>query len=169
MKTFGAFALSDFFEVDRSTIVRALRRTPRDAGRGDKPAWKVSTAAAALQEHRCRNGTGSKGTGHHHSYSYGEPDPALTAAFDRFDATYKSMCALKTLAARRKAAIAMAPLLAETSNMTRKVGRANGNGAELSDLRADELHRLYVRGFEGPCQWVFDEAWQQLHPGEDDA
>ena len=50
MQTFPLNALAEQFEVDRSTIVRAMRNVPADLVKpGNRPTWKVATAARALR------------------------------------------------------------------------------------------------------------------------
>jgi hypothetical protein len=39
-------------DVDRQTMARALKDTPPDAGSARKPTYRVSTAVAALDQHR---------------------------------------------------------------------------------------------------------------------
>jgi hypothetical protein len=48
METFPLNNLAEKFEADRSTMVRAMRHVPPDlVKRGNRPTWKVSTAARA--------------------------------------------------------------------------------------------------------------------------
>jgi hypothetical protein len=112
----------------------------------------MATAFAALEKHNRAGDGGNSGQ-----------DPALTAIFVRFDKAYEAMRRLPSLAERRKASIALVPMIAKTDAMLRAHGRAIGAGDELSDLRADKLFLLCMRGFERPCQWSFDEVRLNLN------
>ena len=49
METFPLNNLAEKFEVDRSVMVKAMRGVPADlVKRGNRPNWKVSTAAKAF-------------------------------------------------------------------------------------------------------------------------
>jgi hypothetical protein len=52
------------------------------------------------------------------------------------------MSKLKSLGERRHAAIQMAPMLARMDKVGRDRGVENGNGEELTQLRADKLFQL---------------------------
>jgi hypothetical protein len=57
MQVFSLNNLAEQFEVDRSTMVRAMRGVPADEVRsGNRPAWKIGTAAKALEVHRRKRG-----------------------------------------------------------------------------------------------------------------
>jgi hypothetical protein len=153
MKVFGVNALAELFERDRQTIVRALRGIPADATENQQPRWRMSTAVAALERH----------TRIHDSGSNSGQAPELARIFARFDEAYDMMRALPSLDGRRKASIALAPLIAETDTMLRAHGRAIGAGGELSDLRADKIRLLCMRGFETACDWSFEEVHTNLN------
>ena len=154
MKVFSINALAELLEKDRQTIVRALRGTPADATEKRQPRWRMATAVAALERHNRASKGNSGGDGQ---------DPLLKSLFEKFDKEYNSMRALKTLDARRKASLALGPLIGEIDTVMRAHGRDMGAGDELSDLRADKLFLLCMRGFERPCQWSFDEVRLNLN------
>jgi hypothetical protein len=153
LKVFSTNALAELFELDRQTVVRALRGVPADGKERGQPRWRMKTAVTAIERHRANNdgGTGSSGT-----------DPGLSAVFAAYDAEYAKMAALPTLEKRRAAAVKLAPLLADMDRKAREVGIANGQDAELVHLRADQMAKLALRGFEGPTQWTFAECHQHL-------
>jgi hypothetical protein len=72
------------------------------------------------------------------------------------------MAAAPTLAKRRALAVKLAPMISEMDRKIREHGRATGAGDELSDLRADKLFLLALRGFEVPCQWSFEQCHEYL-------
>ena len=153
MKTFSTNAIAELLERDRATVVRALRDVPADAMEKRQPRWKMATAVAALEKHNRARGD---------SATTGGIDPTLGAAFSQFDAAFDIIKALPTLPARRKAAIALRPLISGMDQLLRAHGRAIGAGEELADRRADELWRLTMRGFEKLCAWSFDETLERL-------
>jgi hypothetical protein len=53
-------------------------------------------------------------------------------------------------------------MISEMDRKIREHGRATGAGDELSDLRADKLFLLALRGFEVPCQWSFEQCHEYL-------
>jgi hypothetical protein len=153
LQTYPLNALAEQFEVDRSTMVRAMRNVPPDlVKRGNRPTWKTSTAAKALEAHR-RKSSGGNGTG---------PDPTLTAMFAKYDQLEAAMRALPTLEARRQAARDMAPFIAELDEASRRIGIRNGQDEELVHLRADAMYQLYLRGIEGPCEWTHEQAFEVM-------
>jgi hypothetical protein len=46
--------------------------------------------------------------------------------------------------------------------MSRKRGVKNGNGEELTQLRADKLFQLELIGFEQCCSWSRSEVWKHV-------
>jgi hypothetical protein len=160
MQTYPLNSLAESFEVDRSTMVRAMRNVQPDlVKRGNRPTWKTSTAARALEAHRRKNdGGGNGGTG---------TDPGLAALYARFDQAEAAMRYLPTLDARRAAARILAPLVAEIDRAVRAHGRVVGNDVERTDLRADRMYLLACRGLEGPCAWSLDEAFEAMRETAD--
>jgi hypothetical protein len=69
---------------------------------------------------------------------------------------------LKTVDARRRAAIALVPQLTHLDHAMRERSIANGNDSELVHLRTDKLYMLRLRGFETPCGWSQSEAWDAM-------
>lgn len=162
MLTFPANALAEQFEVDRSTMLRALRGVPPDlTKKGNRPTWKTATAARALERHHRKQDGGGHGGG--------VTDPTLQALFDEHFAAEARMRALPTLASRREAARRMLPLIIEMDKATRKVGIASGQDSDHVHLRADQMLRLYARGIEGPCEMTHDEVWTMMFAEAEDA
>jgi hypothetical protein len=156
MQTYSLNNLAEQLERDRSTMVKAMRNVPPDARVKNRPTWKIATASRALEAYTRAQDGGGRGTG------TGQIDPQLAGVYAKFDTADAAMRKLKTLDARRKAAIAMAPLIADTDAMMRKVGLANGVDSELVHLRADKLFLLYLRGFEACCGWSQQETWEVM-------
>ena len=157
MKTFTVAALAEAFEVDRNTMIRALRNTAADLEKTKgRPTYKVATAAKALERHRRGTGTAPASTSPN--------DQALVAAYAELDAAIAAMEIAPSLEDRRSMAITIVkPLLAETDRMLRAASIAAGDDPELVHLRVDHLQLVMRRGFEGPCEWSFDEANSALN------
>jgi hypothetical protein len=158
MKTFTAAALAEAFEIDRNTMIRALRNTPPDLEKiTGRPTYKIVTAAAALERHRRSTGSGAP-------LGIDTSDDTLAVAYAELDAAIAAMEAVPSLERRRFMAVNIVkPLLAETDSMLRAASIAAGQDAELVHLRADHLGLVMRRAFERPCQWSFDEALHALN------
>jgi hypothetical protein len=150
MQTFALNALAEQFECDRSTMVRAMRGVPPDlVKRGNRPQWKVATAARALEAHRRKQGGGNDTSNR---------DPEVERLSTEFEDRLAALRNLPALEDRREAVRALAPLIAEVGRATRALGHRNGNG-ELADLISDQMMMLMTRGFCEPCAWNGDEAF----------
>jgi hypothetical protein len=152
-------AISEHFEIDRSTAVRMLRGVKPDGGTEGRPTWKISTAAKALEAHH-RKSDGGNGSG---------TDPDLQRLYDEHAAAEARLRALPTVAARREAARRMIPQIVEMDKATRRVRIGRGQDAEAVHLNADAQLRLCARGIEGPCEWDHDQVWTMFNEASEDA
>lgn len=153
METFTLNRLSEMLEVDRATMLRALKNTPADAEKSKgKPTFKIATAARALEQHRRASGTSTPGNG----------VSALPPEFAAFDRAFDAMEALPTLAKRRAAAIKLIPVIDAMMKAMRQHAAANREDPYVTGLRGDEIYRLTLVGFRVPCQWDHDEVWKNL-------
>jgi hypothetical protein len=97
MQTFSLNALAESFEVDRSTIVRAMRGVAPDLVKsGNRPTWKTATGARALEAHRRKQDGGSSGAGPMHQLAN-----KIEANFETFDAGFAKLKAEPDLKCRR--------------------------------------------------------------------
>jgi hypothetical protein len=149
MKLFSAYAAAELLERDRQTITRALRSTPPDGKERGQPRWKMSTIVEALEKHRGGNGGGNGTT-------------ASPPEYAQYDRAYDAMKALPTLAARRKQAVKLVPVIDDMMAALRAQGRDAGEDSFVTDLRGDKVYQLTLRGFEGPCEWSHDQVWDHL-------
>ena len=159
VQTFSTNSLAEQFEIDRGTMVRALKNVAPDAEKTPgRPTFKLSTASRALEAHRRSIG---RVPAHptNHTAVINEIDPRLQRHYDAFDQADASMRRLKTVEARRQAAIAMGLQIAKMDALQRQISLDNGIDQELTDLRSDRLFFLYLRGFETPCSWSQSETW----------
>jgi hypothetical protein len=131
MQTHALNALAEAFEVDRSTMVRAMRNVPADlVKRGNRPTWKTSTAAKALEAHRRKGGGGGNSVG---------IDTGLAALYARFDQEDAALRLLPTLEARRLAARGMAGLITEIDRAVRAHGGSVGADPDFTALKTDKM------------------------------
>jgi hypothetical protein len=154
---FSINAAAEVLERDRRTLVKSLRHTPPDGKEGGAGRWRLKTiidALAAMQAAPVPRDTDS--------------DPVLKSMSTHFHTSYDAMTALPTLAGRREAAVALAPMLDEIHRALRAHGRNIGIGDELADYRADHLLLIYQRGFEQPCNWTELEVCKALSMMEDE-
>jgi hypothetical protein len=86
----------------------------------------------------------------------------MTRLYAEYDKAEAAMRKLTSLSERRRAAIEMAPMLAHIDKAIRERGVENGNGEELTHLRADKLYQLALRGFEQCCSWTASEVWKNV-------
>jgi hypothetical protein len=167
MKTETANSLSMLFEVDRGTMLRALKNTLPDEERTPgRPKYKVATAAKALENHHLTTGRANSRRARNNggSIDVGWQDPILARIYSELDAAEAAMRALPSLDQRRKAAVCkMAPLISRMERAILERGEANGQDSELTGLRADKLYTLALRGLEGPCQWTMSETWDAMN------
>jgi hypothetical protein len=161
MLTYPANALAEQFEVDRSTMLRALRPVPPDlVKKGNRPTWTIANAAKALEQHRGKSGGGNHASG-------GIP-AALQALYDQHERREEAMRALPTLDERREAARAMIPPLIEMDKASRQTGLANGQDRDLVHLRCDAMLHLHARGIEMATEWTHDEVWMMIVEADSD-
>ena len=155
-------ALSAAFECDRATLVKALRNVPPDSDQvPGRPEWKFSTAMNALIAHRARNPRAARRRQHFNGggdAGVDWKDPMLTQLFAQQDEAEAAMRRQPTLACRRKAAVAMVPLLGRVYAAICERGRINGLDPDAVDYRADHLYLVGLRNFEKPCEWDEDET-----------
>ena len=155
-------ALSSAFECDRATLTKALRNVPPDSELvPGRPQWKISTAMHALMAHRARNPRAASRRQHFNGSddtAADWQDPALTQLFAQQDEAEAAMRAQPTLAGRRKAAVAMVPLLGRVYAAICERGRVNGLDPDAVDYRADHLYLVGLRNFEKPCDWDENET-----------
>lgn len=149
---FSVNSAAEVLEKDRRTLVKALRHSPPDGKERGADRYRLRTILDALEKMQPRPAP----------LPTGQIDPQLAELYRRFDERDAAMRKLKTVDTRRKAAIAMAPLIAEMDTLMRKVGIANGQDPELVHLRADRCFALYMRGFETCCDWSLSEVWQAM-------
>ena len=141
MQTHSTNSLAEMFEVDRGTIVKALRNVPPDSEKTKgRPTFKISTAARALETHR-RNSGGNNAVGKRSDY--GSVDPRMRILYSELDAAEAAMRELPTLAKRRAfAKKTLRPIIDQMQRMFIVVGGLNGEDPVFTGLKSDDLYRL---------------------------
>jgi hypothetical protein len=155
MKLFSVNALAELLELDRQTVVRALRGTPADGKERGQPRYKMKTAVTAMERH-----SGSDGNGQSNGNSGNAPNPP---EYSQFDTAFAALEALPTLPARRKAAIAIMPKLHAMIAALVVQGRDGDEHPQHTQLRGERVYQLMMLGFQSPCQWSHDEVWHHLN------
>jgi hypothetical protein len=198
METFPLNSLAEQFECDRGTMVRAMRGVAPDLVKpGNRPGWKVATAARALEAHRKKaweekrqkeleaqrrkeEASTTKTTTSRNGETMVLTGVAAQCAiaFDAYDKAQDKLQAIKTIEARRAFARAeLGPIAREALALMRERDTKNGLHEQHVELRNQEIFRLMVRSIEGPCGWSTGptkgelEAWCVLdppRPGDDD-
>jgi hypothetical protein len=160
MQTHSVNAIAEQLERDRGTIVKSLRNVPPDATVNGRPQWKIATASRAVEGHLRSGGSG-------HQYRGGgrgttDVDPVLTGLYEQYDCAEAAMRTLPTVEERRTAAVALAPLIAETDRALRAHGHNVGIDPELTGYRADRIYMLVLRGLESPTEWSQADVWEKI-------
>jgi hypothetical protein len=165
MQTFPLNALAEQFEVDRSTMVRAMRHVVPDlVRRGNRPTWKTATAAKALEAHRRKTEGGGND----------RVNTDLERLFAQLNKADDEMREINSLEGRRTfAKKTLLPLLHKVDQAMRADGRAHGEQEMLTDLRCDQHLRVFLVSGLGPdatggCNWTPAECWDAYNPGYED-
>jgi hypothetical protein len=104
METFPLNNLAEQFEVDRGTMLRAMRGVPPDlVKRGNRPTWKIASASKALQAHRRKMDGGNGGNNSYRLALVGK----IEAAFDELDGQFERLKAEADLEKRRALSLKM--------------------------------------------------------------
>jgi len=157
---FSINAAAEVLEKDRRTLVKSLRHTPPDGKERGAARWRLKTILEALEKMHPAPRSHIDTTGR---------DPRLTSLYAQYDAADASMRKLKTVPARRAFAVnALRPIIVETQRMLQIVGKASGRDPEFTNLIADKMYLLALRGLEEPCGWSQDETWDAMNFDDED-
>lgn len=153
MQSFPLSNLAEQFEVDRSVMVKALRGTPPDLMKpGNRPAWRIATAAAALEAYRIKKHGNSRGI-----------DPALQADFDRLDSLDASVRSAPTVEKRREFARRLFAVLTVVDRAMRDEARRGGEDSELTGYRCDQHLRSMLSTLRQPCGWDSEQMLNEFN------
>jgi hypothetical protein len=175
MLTHPANALAEILEVDKSTMLKALRSTPPDLTRkGNRPTWRVGTASKALLAYKQRLADEKRRKEEAKNGGTERVNTELQGMFDQLMAADAEMRAIGSLAGRRAfAKKTLLPLLRQVDRVMRDDARANGEPEMVTGLRCDEHLRLFVVAGLGPdatngCDWTPSQAWDAYEAGHED-
>jgi hypothetical protein len=138
MQTFPLNALAEQFEVDRSTMVRAMRNVPADLVKpGNRPTWKTATAARALEAHRRKQNGGNGGTG---PTQLALAD-RIEADFETFDAGFAKLEGEPDLERRRKLdkQLGVGKIIGDLDRMMKAANEGLGEGEGLFAFASEHL------------------------------
>jgi hypothetical protein len=149
---FSISGAADALQRSRRTISKAMKDVTPDAVRSGLSLWKIGkiiemvnarTEAPILpirteQTQLARD---------------------ASEAFAAFDDAWETLTKLKTLAARRAAARKMVSLLNAVTGTMEQRDLADDLHPEHASLRAQNVWRLCLRGFQHHCNWTGAEAW----------
>jgi hypothetical protein len=173
MQTFPLNALAEQLEVDRSTMVKAMRDVRADLVKpGNRPTWKIATAAKALAAYKQRLADAQRRK--HESGGTERVNAELQEMFGQLNAADAEMRAIGSLSGRRAfAKKTLLPLLHEVDRAMRADGKACGEDERLTPLRCDQHLRVFLVSGLGPdatngCDWSPSECWSAYNTGYDD-
>jgi hypothetical protein len=165
MDEFSVNRLSVMLDVDRQTLVRALKDIPADAGTERKPLFRVLTAIDALDQHRARPDRRRK------QDNGGNVDVELQRMFirledlrDKIEGDYVAgdMVAIESTeiieGRRRLMREEFFPLLFATTLAMYKDSKRSGEDRDYGGLRIAEHERVQLVTMRHCCGWNSDEA-----------
>jgi hypothetical protein len=174
MQTYPLNALAEQFEVDRSTMVKAMRDVPTDLVKpGNRPTWKIATAEKALAAYKQRIADTRRYKEEAKNEGSERVNAELQAMFDQLMAADAEMRAIGSLSGRRAfAKKTLLPLLRSVDRAMRDDGRAHGEPHMLTDLRCDQHLRVFLVSGLGPDasnspEWSPSECWGAYNAGAD--
>jgi hypothetical protein len=158
---FSISGASEALGRSRRTITRALNGVKPDAVRSGLALWRMQVIIENVNE-KTQAPILPTGTAGEHAQLANDAEEA----FAEFDAGMEALVNLKTLAARRAAAHQMVPLLNAVTETMEQRDLADDLHPEHASLRAQNVWRLCLRGFQLHCKWTGSEAWHVFNPTE---
>jgi hypothetical protein len=156
---FSINGASEALGRSRRTITKALTGVRPDAVRSGLALWRmqviIENVNAKTQAPILPTGTAGEQTELAHD---------AEEAFVAFDAGMEALTKLRTLAARRAAAHKMVPLLNAVTETMEQRDLADDLHPEHASLRAQNVWRLCMRGFQHHCNWTSSEVWIVFNP-----
>jgi hypothetical protein len=160
MDEFSVNRLSVMLDCDRQTLVRALKDTPADAGTERKPLFRVSTAVAALDQHRGKPDRRRKPDN-----GGGNVDVELQRMFIRLDDLRdKIEKGTDTIEDRQRLTREeFFPLLYETTLAMYEDSKRQGEDRDYGGLRIAEHERVQLVTMRHCCGWNSDEIMAEYN------
>jgi hypothetical protein len=158
MDEFSINRLASMLDVDRQTLVRALKDTPPDAGSERKPLFRVSTAVGAMDHHWGKPDRRRKENGG------GAVNYDLARMYLRLDDLRDRVEGAETVEERRRLMREQFfGLLAETTAAMRADSKQNGEDERCGGLRIAEHERIQLVTLRHCCEWNSDEMMHQFN------
>jgi hypothetical protein len=159
MYEFSLNKLAGMLDVDRATLLRALKDTPADAGSERKPLFRVSTAIKALDHHRGKPDRRRKPDN-----GGGEVTLDLATRFAKLDQLRERVEQAPTIReARRIMRTEFFPTLAETNRAMREHAEMVGEDGRLTGLRVAEHERIQIVTLREPCRWNVEQMLEEFN------
>jgi hypothetical protein len=160
MDEFSINRLASMLDVDRQTMVRALKDTPADAGTERKPLFRVLTAVEALDRHRGKPDRRRKpGNG-----GGGNVDVDLQRSFIRLDDLRDKIEGAEAIEERQRLMRAeFFPLLYATTVAMYEASKRSGEDPDYGGLRIAEHERLQLVTMRHCCGWHSDEVMAEYN------
>jgi hypothetical protein len=156
---FSITGASEALGRSRRTISRALKNVKPDTIRSGLALWRmqviIENVNAKTQAPILPTGTAGEQT---------ELARDASEAFVEFDTGMEALLNLKTLTARRAAAHRMVSLLNAVIETMERRDLADDLHPEHASLRAQNVWRLCLRGFQHHCNWTGSEVWHVFNP-----
>jgi hypothetical protein len=176
MQTYNLNSLAEHLEVDRSTMVKAMRAVPADLVKsGNRPTWRIGTAWKALAAYKKRITDERQRRAEIKNGAPARVNAELQDMFDQLTAADAGMRAIELLEGRRAfAKTTLLPLLARVDRAMRDDGRACGEQEILTELRCDQHLRVFLVSGLGPdatggCDWSPGECWDAYYDAGGDS
>jgi hypothetical protein len=156
---FSINGASEALGRSRRTISRALKNVKPDAVRSGLALWRmqviIENVNAKTQAPILPTSTAGEQS---------QLTRDASEAFAEFDTGMEALMNLKTLTARRAAAHKMVPLLNAVTETMEQRDLADDLHPEHASLRAQNVWRLCMRGFQHHCNWTSSEVWIVFNP-----
>ncbi len=156
---FSITGASEALGRSRRTITRALKNVKPDTVRSGLALWRMQVIIENVNT-QTQAPILSAGTAGEQTQLANDAEEAFAA----FDASMEALTNLKTLAARRNAARKMLPLLNAMIETMEERDLADDLHPEHASLRAQNVWRLCLRGFQHHCKWTGSEVWHVFNP-----
>jgi hypothetical protein len=158
---FSVNRLAAMFDVDRQTMVRALKDTPADAGSERKPLFRVSTAVDALHRHT-KKPDGRRQTSN--GVVAGDIGYELQRMFIQLDSLREKIAATATVKERiRLLREKFFPLLAATGRAMREDGDSVNEDDVRLTLRVEAHERTQMLTLRHLVNWNSDRMFYEFN------
>jgi hypothetical protein len=162
MDEFSINRLASMLDVDRATLLRALKDTPADAGSEPKPLFRVSRAVKALDHHRGKLDRRRKSDNGGGAVTVDQQ--RMFVMFVRLDDLHGKIEGAETVEERRRLMREeFFPLLPATTTAMREDSKQSGEDERYGGLRIHEHERMQLVTLRHCCGWNSDEVLHEFN------